>query len=180
MLFEWIDCYVTYGETVLERHCVWVFFQQLAVSSSAMINALQPGKNSAHLSVHLETVVSWVSSFYFSPLAAHWFMNTMQTRFSVLQPPHSSSDTSIFCLPSVRTHSLGQISFPCAAPSVWSTHTHTHSTLAFWAIQAGLLTPLPIYICGYNVLFLYFKVYFLQLRLPYLVGFDFSLLNLIY
>ena len=69
-------------------------------------------------------------------------MNTMQTRFSVLQPPHSSSDTSIFCLPSVRTHSLGQISFPYAAPSVWSTHTHTHSTLAFWAIQAGLLTPL--------------------------------------
>ena len=74
MLFERIYYYVTYeayGETVLERHCVCVFFQQLAVSSTAMINALQPGKNSAHLSVHLETVVSWVSSFYLSPLAAH-------------------------------------------------------------------------------------------------------------
>lgn len=28
--------------------------------------------------------------------------------------------------------------------------------------------------------FLYFKVYFLQSRLPYLIGFDFSLLNLVY
>ena len=32
----------------------------------------------------------------------------------------SSSDTSILCLPSVRTHSLGQRYFFCAAPSVWN------------------------------------------------------------
>ena len=33
----------------------------------------------------------------------------------------SSSDTSILCIPTVRTHSLGQRSFSCAAPTVWNT-----------------------------------------------------------
>ena len=33
----------------------------------------------------------------------------------------SSSDTSILCLPSVCTHSLGQRLCSCAAPSVWNT-----------------------------------------------------------
>ena len=33
----------------------------------------------------------------------------------------SSSDTSILCLRSVHTHSLGQRYFPCATPSVWNT-----------------------------------------------------------
>ena len=33
----------------------------------------------------------------------------------------SSSDTSILCVPTVRTHSLGQRSFSYAAPTVWNT-----------------------------------------------------------
>ena len=33
----------------------------------------------------------------------------------------SSSDTSILCIPTVRTHSLGQRSFSYAAPAVWNT-----------------------------------------------------------
>ena len=33
----------------------------------------------------------------------------------------SSSDTSILCIPTVRTHSLGQRSFSYAAPTVWNT-----------------------------------------------------------
>ena len=33
----------------------------------------------------------------------------------------SSSDTSILCIPAVRTHSLGQRSFSYAAPTVWNT-----------------------------------------------------------
>ena len=33
----------------------------------------------------------------------------------------SSSDTSILCIPTVRTHSLGQRSFSYAAPIVWNT-----------------------------------------------------------
>ena len=33
----------------------------------------------------------------------------------------SSSDTSILCIPTVRTHSLGQRSFFYAAPTVWNT-----------------------------------------------------------
>ena len=33
---------------------------------------------------------------------------------------HSSSDTSVLCLPSVCMHSLGQISFSYAALSVWN------------------------------------------------------------
>ena len=35
--------------------------------------------------------------------------------------PRSSSDTSILCIPTVRTHSLGQRSFSYAAPAVWDT-----------------------------------------------------------
>ena len=33
----------------------------------------------------------------------------------------SSSDTSILCIPTVRTHSIGQRSFSYAAPTVWNT-----------------------------------------------------------
>ena len=33
---------------------------------------------------------------------------------------HSSFDTSILCIPSVRTHLLGQRSFSYAAPAVWN------------------------------------------------------------
>ena len=33
----------------------------------------------------------------------------------------SSSDTSILCIPTVRTHSLGQRAFSYAAPTVWNT-----------------------------------------------------------
>ena len=33
----------------------------------------------------------------------------------------SSSDTSILCIPTVRTHSLGKRSFSYAAPTVWNT-----------------------------------------------------------
>ena len=68
----------------------------------------------------------------------HWFRNTVQIRFSVLQLPQpessvyltglltvyrptrqlcSSSDTSVVCLPSACTHSLAQKSFSCAVLS---------------------------------------------------------------
>ena len=46
---------------------------------------------------------------------------------------HSSSDSSILCLPAVCTHSFGQRSFSYSAPSVWSSlpckldhQTHSH------------------------------------------------------
>ena len=42
----------------------------------------------------------------------------------IYKPTHqlrSSSDTSILCLPFVRTHSLGQRSFSYAVPTVWNT-----------------------------------------------------------
>ena len=74
----------------------------------------------------------YLSLSCFSPFAAHWFTDTVQTRFSVQQLPQLGrswlldwtlkvykptrllrffSDTSILCLPFVCTHSLGQRSF---------------------------------------------------------------------
>ena len=83
-----------------------------------------------------ESSQNWphLSSSGFSPMAAHSFRNTVQTRFSVLYRSclldwtpkslqtndqlRSFSDTSIHCLNSVCTHSLDQISFSYAAPSL--------------------------------------------------------------
>ena len=50
---------------------------------------------------------------------------------------HSSSDTSIFCIPTTHTHSLGQRSFSCGAHTLawskviflWSTSSLEHSPL---------------------------------------------------
>ena len=74
----------------------------------------------------------------FSPLVVHWFMNIVQTCFSVLQLPQLYCSCLLdrtpeglktnppaklfiwyFHFPSVSMHSLGQISFSYAAPSVW-------------------------------------------------------------
>ena len=39
----------------------------------------------------------------------------------ITRPLRSSTDTSILCIPTVRTHSLGQRSFSYASPAVWNT-----------------------------------------------------------
>ena len=40
----------------------------------------------------------------------------------------SSSDTSILCIPTVHSHSLGQRSFSYAVPAVWNTTKSSHPT----------------------------------------------------
>ena len=86
--------------------------------------------------------VSYFSSFCFSPLPAPWFTNTVQTlctttaatclllacpgyltEFKIYKPTRQvgvSSNTPILCLPSVRTHLLGQRSFSYAVTSISS------------------------------------------------------------
>ena len=94
----------------------------------------QPILNSAtvplffHCSPCPESSQNWpyLSSSCFSPLAAHWFMNAVQTRFATTastwpllstwlnwqftNPPasYTCSDAYILCLPSVHTYLLGQ------------------------------------------------------------------------
>ena len=50
-----------------------------------------------------------------------------------------SSDASILCIPSVRTHLLGQRSFSYAAPAVWNTGCLEHSPLQNQMIQHPLI-----------------------------------------
>ena len=84
------------------------------------------------------------SSSCFSSLVAHWFTDTDTNKFSSLcynclnsttpdymtellriykptRQLRSSSDTSILCIATVRTHLFGQRSLSYAAPAVWNT-----------------------------------------------------------
>ena len=53
----------------------------------------------------------------------------------------SSSDTFILCIPTVRTHSLGQWSFSYAAPAVWNTLPYEiRSSNTFSSFKSSLKT----------------------------------------
>ena len=106
------------------------------------LNKLQKVQNNAaHLVLKVKNNWPDLSSSSFSPLAAHWVKNTVQTCYlcynclslttpvyltellKIYKPTrqlHSSSDASILWLPYVCMHLLGQRSFSYAAPSVWN------------------------------------------------------------
>ena len=125
----------TFNSNKLAPPAVWLLqFCPVWLSSASLKQTAESSEQ--RCSPFLESSQNWphLSSSCFSPLAAHSFRNTVQTRFSVLYrsclldwTPKSLqtngqllsfSDTSILCLNSVCTHSLGQISFSYAAPSL--------------------------------------------------------------
>ena len=83
---------------------------------------------SPHLvSLHWLPIDSWIQ-YKLSPLCYNCLNSTapdyLTELLKIFKPTHqlrSSSDTSILCIPSVRTHSLGQRSFSYAALTVWNT-----------------------------------------------------------
>ena len=48
-------------------------------------------------------------------------ISVLISTYHLIRQLRSSSDTSILCIPTIRTHSLGQRSFSFAAPAVWNT-----------------------------------------------------------
>ena len=64
-----------------------------------------------------------LSSFCYNYLnsTAPYYLTELLKIYKPTHQLHSSSDTSILCIPTVRTHSLGQRSFSYAAPTVWKT-----------------------------------------------------------
>ena len=73
---------------------------------------------------------SWIqyklSSLYYNCLnsTASDYLTELLKIYKPTSQLRSSSDTSILSILSVRTHSLGQRSFPHAAPAVWYTFPH--------------------------------------------------------
>ena len=83
---------------------------------------------SPHLaSLHWLPIDSWIQ--YRLSLLCYYYLNStapdhLTELLRIYEPTRqlrSSSDTSILCIPTVRTHSLGQWSFSYAAPAVWNT-----------------------------------------------------------
>ena len=108
-----------------------------------LLNKLQKVQNNAagvvlrvskadHISPHLASL-HWLPidsriQYKLSSLCYYCLNSTAPDYLTELlrinKPTHqlrSSSDTSILCIPTVRTHSLGQRSFSYASPTVWNT-----------------------------------------------------------
>ena len=108
-----------------------------------LLNKLQKVQNNAarlvlrvsktdHISPHLASlhwlpIDSWMqyklSSLCYNCLnsTAPDYLTELLRIYKPTRQLRSSSDTSILCIPTVRTHSFGQRSFSYAAPTVWNT-----------------------------------------------------------
>ena len=60
-------------------------------------------------------------STFVAPVRYFDYLTELLRIYKPTRQLRSSSDTSILCIPTVRTHSLGQRSFSYAAPAVWNT-----------------------------------------------------------
>ena len=125
---------------ILVRKCFWsgcpqYFLNKLQqVQNNAARLVLRVSKRdhiSPHLaSLHWLSIDSWIqyklSSLYYNCLnsTAPDYLTELLRIYKPTRQLRSSSDTSILCIPTVCTHSLGQRSFSHAAPAVWNTHPY--------------------------------------------------------